>query len=116
MVNVLRQVSFGRSMLVVVTDSSTPLFCTEPTFCSCWLKPVVIGTLTRSKRSRVLEWYASIVNATRLWRSAASSPALNWVCSSQWRSGLGMRLPGAIAGISVVPEEYQATSSCESDW
>src|SRR5437899_12108396 len=52
-VSVLRQLRSGREMLMVVSDGSTPLFWIEPTFCSCWLQPLVPRTVVHSSRTLV---------------------------------------------------------------
>ena len=69
------------------------------------------GTGTERSRSVVLASYASSDRVTRLFNRLASTPTLNSVFSSHFRSGFGMLPPGASAGISVVPEAYHATPS-----
>ena len=54
--SVLRHASRPVDTLTVVTDSSTPLFCTEPMLRSWLEKPDVAGSGTLSSRSLVTEW------------------------------------------------------------
>src|SRR2546425_10844690 len=115
MLNELCQEKAPRDTLTVDTDTSTPALRTDPMLRSWLEKPVVDGTVTESSRSLVRARYASTVGSTRFASSDASSPTLNSDFFSQRRSGLGIWLEGARAGISVLPAEYHAIPRADND-